>query len=309
MNEPMLTSWRTLGIAVVALVASLPASAQAPSGSSDFVRSEFTVYSGDFNGDHFIDILVKAKRKIALIALDDLSIPVPIPAPVKSFAILSDGNGVYSMVTTVTSAMLNSSVWQANTHDLRFGDILGNGSGGAIVEARNPGDPSFSVAVSGGSPQLVQTLTLSALGFDLAASGITSELSDRNGDGRTDLTIRRNGLVLQVLFANTNGVFVADQEATLRAVWLGFKSQLDNGDAASALAYISTDRAPFYSEIFQAFGSSRLRTLSATWTDVKAIALKPTYASFSIVDTFNGQRSVHILVFEKDGDHWVLTTL
>jgi hypothetical protein len=308
MRAPI-ASWRRLGATVMALGASVCAMAQSPSGSTAFVRSGFTVFSGDVNGDGYTDILVKAKRQVVIIPIDDLSIPIAIPTPVKSFVIVSDGNGHYSLSTNPNSAILNASVWQAGTYDLRLGDILGNGAGGAIIEARNAGSPSFSVAISSGLPQLIQTLTADTLGFDLSASGVTSELSDRNGDGRTDLTIRRGAIVLQVLYANASGLFIADQEATLRAVWLGFKSHLDTGDASSALAYISPASAPYYSEIFQAFGGDRLRTLSATWTDVKAIALRPKYATFSIVDTFNGVRSVHIIVFEKDGDHWVLTSL
>jgi hypothetical protein len=293
--------------AAIGLLASIPVPAQSP--SNDFARSGFAVYSGDFNSDGYIDILAKAKTRIVMIPLDDLVVPVPIASPVVSFVILSDSGGSYTVSTNVSSTMLTSSVWRADTHDLRIGDLLGNGFGGAVIEARNPGEPSFSVGVAEGVPRLIQVLTAAALGFDLGASGITSELGDLNGDGRTDLTIRRSGLVLQVLHANASGEFVANQEATLRAVWLGFKSHLDSGNPTAALAYISPERGAFYSGIFQALGAERLRTLSATWTDVRAISLRPNYAAFSIVDTFNGQRSVHILVFEKDGERWVLTTL
>jgi len=226
-------------------VLAIPSLGFAQTPSDIFGRAEYDIRSGDVNSDGYIDILANARMKFAMIGLDDLTIPIRVPSTVATFAIISDSTGNYSLTTDVSAALLANPAWRLGTHDLRFGDILGNGAGGAIIEARNAGDPSFSVsATPAGVPQLLQRLDASSIGSDLAAAGTTSFLSDRNADGRADLTIERNGFITSVLYADSNGVFTANREGTVRAVWLGFKGFLDSGNTSSALGYIAADRVP-----------------------------------------------------------------
>jgi hypothetical protein len=298
---------RALTGACVVLAVPVVGFAQAP--ADIFGRAEYVVRSGDVNGDGYIDIVAKARQRIAMIALDDLSFPIPIPSTVASFAIISDSTGNYSLTTSVTAALLANSAWRLGTHDLRYGDILGNGAGGAIIEARNAGDPSFSVsATPAGVPQLLQKLNDSSIGYDLAATGTTSYLSDRSGDGRADLTIERNGFIAAVLYADSNGVFTYNREGTVRAVWLGFKGFLDAGNSASALGYIAADSVPVYTDILQQLGG-HVRDIGASWSDIRLISMSDRFASFSIVDTAESRRTIHVLVFIRENGRWYVSTL
>jgi hypothetical protein len=298
---------RALTGGLVVIAAPVAGFAQAP--PNIFSRADYEVRSGDVNGDGRIDILARARQKFAMIALDDLMIPIPIRSPVSTFAIMSDSSGNYSLTTDVSAALLANPAWRPGTHDLRYGDILGNGAGGAIIEARNAGDPSFSVnATPGGIPRLLQTLNGSSIGFDLAAAGTTSSLSDRNGDGRTDLTIERNGFIASVLHADSNGLFSYSAEGTVRAVWLGFKGFLDAGNTASALGYIAADSAPMYTDILQQLGT-HVREIGASWGDIRLISMSEKFASFSIADTAESRRTIHVLVFIRENGRWYVSTL
>jgi hypothetical protein len=291
------------------VVLAIPAVGLAQAPTNIFERAEYEVRSGDVNGDGYIDILAQARKKFTMIGLDDISIPILIPSSVATFVIMSDASGNYSLTTSVSATLLANSNWRLGTHDLRYGDILGNGAGGAIIEARNAGDPSFSVsATAAGLPQLLQKLSASSIGYDLAATGTTSFLSDRSGDGRADLTIERSGFIASVLYADSNGTFTYNREGTVRAVWLGFKGFLDSGNTVSALGYIAADSVPMYTDILQQLGS-HVRDIGASWGDLRLISLSDKFASFSIVDTAESRRTIHVLVFIRENGRWYVSTL
>lgn len=294
---------------VFALASSAVASSQVPPRYVDALRrGNYEIFSGDVNSDGHVDILAKARPTIVPISLDDLIVPIPIfPSP--TFAILSDASGSYSLIVNPSPSIRNSSVWQANTHDLAYGDVLGNGAGGMVIHARSANGVSFTIgtSVSNGQPQLIQHLSPASLGVDLGVTGTTIALGDTNNDGRADLVVRVNGLISNVFVADSDGTFdkPPDAKASAIAAWHAFRVSLDAGEANSALQFISAPVRPQYAAAFSVL-ANRITTMTQNWSALDAVSVRPDYAVFTLTQTYSGQTRLHFVTFSLEGDRWMI---
>jgi hypothetical protein len=271
------------------------------------VRAKYTVYSGDYNSDGHIDILAKATPAVIPIALDDLNVPIVFfPSP--TFVLLSSGS-TYTLDYNPSSALKNSAVWQLNTHDLSFGDLLGNGAGAMLIRSKSTGGTSFTVSTSpsDGKPQFVQAIGANDLGLDLGTSGVSVQLKDTNRDGRADLIVRTNGLIAAVFVADAGGAFQrpTDSAGSITASWRALCAALDAGDPTSALSFISTYSGPKYSSAFANLGSD-LAGLTQYWSDIQAVTVSTRYATYLLTQNLDGQERGYLITFVNENGRWVV---
>jgi hypothetical protein len=298
--------------ACLVMLAAIPvlARAQVNSPATALERAGYQVFSGHFNGDSYIDILVRAKPKIVPIAIDDLAVPIAIFAS-PTFALLSDGAGSYSLVVRPSASITSSSVWQANTHSVAYADFLGNGVTGIMIRSVVAGGVSFTVTSSPSAvqPSLLQKISSSDLGLDLGASGRTVEFRDANRDGRSDLVVRTNGLITDTFLADSNGLFVrATGNSSIEAAWYGLRASLDANDRASALNFISSDKQSQYSALFQAIGSE-LPNLTQRWSSIAGASVDSRFANYIVTQTINGTATDYMITFVFENDRWVISEL
>ncbi|MDZ4077077.1 FG-GAP-like repeat-containing protein [Hydrocarboniphaga sp.] len=168
----------------------------------------YEVYSGDYNGDGYPDLLLRAKHQFVLV---DYEVPFPVLLRWRqSFMVLSNPDGTYSIVLSPSAAVLSSSVWQPDTHDLIFGDTDGDGSLELLLRshAANGVNVIITTSPTDGTPQLRQRVNAADIGIDMGGAGLDADLLDTNGDGRADLLVgTRYGLVLQISEASSSGAF------------------------------------------------------------------------------------------------------
>lgn len=139
---------------------------------------------------------------------------------------------------------INHPAWQAASHDLVFGDVMGTGNNALLLRARTGGAPSFMIVTSAanGTPVLLQQLSTSSLGVDISGPPTAVSLRDTNRDGRADLVVSADGLITAVLVADANGMFasVDDDRDKVMVAWRAFWAALDDGDIQSAQRLISS---------------------------------------------------------------------
>lgn len=302
--------WATAIASMLALSSAAISHAQVipPQYANALQLTEYVVLTANYNGDAYPDVLVKAVPKIVGISLDDLFIPIPLKTSSPTFALLSDSNGSYSLMANPPAALVNSPLWQAGSHDLVYGDVIGNGSNALLLRARNSGGPSFVIVTSpSGVPQLLQYLTASTIGTDLSGSAVSVSLLDSNRDGRADLLIRTNGVITGVLTAASNGLFAAPASSQDRILlaWRAFCIALDTGDMTSAARYISESSQQKYMPALTGLGQA-VRTVSSTWSEPKAVTIDADYAVYLVVETVNGNPAVHLALFARSGSDWLL---
>jgi hypothetical protein len=301
--------WR-LALLCGGCLAAANASAQAVTPANALQAGNYTIYSGDFNGDGRTDILAKAKPRIAMIALDDLSVPLAIFAS-PTFALLSSGSS-FTLVNKPESNVVNSGVWQANTHTIAFGNFLGNGITSMMIRAQVPNGDSFTITTPAGviQPTLLQRISSTDLGLDLGASGRSVEFSDANRDGRQDLVVRTSGRITDVFVADENGQFVRapGNPGSIVAAWNGLRASLDASDPASALGFFSTESRNRYDAVFQRLGS-QLPNLSPRWSGLEQIRVSSLEATYSIKQTFEGVTTDYLVQFVYQDGRWVLLEL
>ncbi|HEU5133719.1 MAG TPA: hypothetical protein VFU13_01125 [Steroidobacteraceae bacterium] len=297
--------------ALLLMALTLPAHAQSNSPATGLQRAQYQVFSGDYNGDGFKDILAKAKPKVIPIALDDLAIPIVIYAS-PTFVLMSNNGAPYSLVTKPASSIVNSSVWLASTHAVDFGDFLGNGVTSMMIRSIVPNGDSFTVTTSASviQPSLLQRISSSDLGIDLGAVGRTTEFRDSNRDGRADLVVRTNGRITDVFIADTNGQFArATGNGSIEASWFAFRASLDANDPASALNFISITRRSKYSAAFQAIGT-QLPNLTQRWSSFAAVRIVSSrFANYLITQTINGVATDYMITFVWENGRWVVAEL
>lgn len=305
-----LSRWRIFIVAAACVLVAAAVRSQSipPQYLFALQRSQYEVLSGDVNLDGYPDVLAKARKRFVMI---DFDIPIPIPLKPYSptFALLSDSGGTYTLVANPGQSLIGSSVWQPASHDLVFGDVLGTGNNAMLLRARTAGVPSFVIATSSstGAPVLLQRLSASNLGVEIGGSAHSVSLIDTNRDGRADLVLRTNGLIETVFAADDSGLFAApsnDQDRVLMA-WRAFCTALDSGDIASAQQFVLSSSRPRYVEALTAMGST-VTTLSSTLSEPREISTDASFAEYAVTQTYAGSAQVHLVVFRRSGNSWLL---
>lgn len=270
--------------------------------------ANYQLYSGDVNSDGYPDLLAKSKPKLIPIAVDDITIVIPKRAS-PTFVLLSSG-GSYSLVINPANSIKDSSVWQLDSFTIVLGDILGDGSGSALIRASVPGGTSFTVATSmtDGNPQLVQVISSAELGVDLGGPGKDVKFSDANDDGRSDLIVRTNGLITDVFVSDASGRFTRQPgaEGSIAVAWNAFRASLKANEISSAINFFASDVRDEYQGVMQALSDS-LSDLPEQWAPLLAVAVSNEYGIYLLDQVADGTTRSHLIVFERQGGRWVLS--
>ena len=270
-------------------------------------RADYRVLMGDVNGDGILDILAKAKLNVTFVDIDML-VPIVLKPASPTFVLLSSG-GTYSITTSPSAALVNHSAWQANSHDLVFGDVLGSGNNAMLLRGRAAGAPSFVVVTSSstGAPMLLQQLSIGNLGIDISGSTHSVSLVDTNRDGRADLVLRTNGTIDTVFAANADGLFAApqDEEDRVMMAWRAFCAALDAGDLASAQQFISPVTRAKYIAGLTNLGPA-VATFTSTLGQPREVSTGGNFAEYALTQTYNGATYLHVIVFRKSNNRWQL---
>lgn len=270
-------------------------------------RARYLVSTGDVNGDGTLDVLVKARVNITFVDLDVL-VPIVIKPASPTFVLLSSG-GTYTLTKNPDAALVNHSAWQASSHDLVFGDVLGTGNNAMLLRGRAIGAPNFVIVTSSstGEPVLLQHLSAANLGVDISGSTHSVSLVDTNRDGRADLVLRANGTIDTVFAATADGLFAAPQDEKDRVMmaWRAFCAALDAGDLASAQQFISPVTRAKYMTGLTNLGAA-VTTFTATLAQPREVSTTANFAEYAITQTYNGSTDLHLIVFRKSDNRWRL---
>lgn len=265
-------------------------------------QAGYTAYSGDLEHDGDIDVLVKAKSRIALIDFDPI-IPVVLKPSSPTFLLRASGS-VYSLEINPPTNIVRDSLWAAGAFDLMFGDVTGTGARTLLLRSRAADATSFLItpSLSTGQPQLLQTLTPAVLGVDLG--GTTSEvtLQDKDSDGQTDLVVRSNGVVVAVLIARDDGTFAKEtsSEGQPLMAWRIFCASLDDGNLDAALSYISTPSRGQYQTALVNLGTA-ITGLTSNWVGIKTVEVASSYAIFNVTQNLGENLQYQIVMVKEDG--------
>lgn len=116
--------------------------------------SEFTVLSADINDDGYPDLLLIPKTRYAVIAWE-IAITIPIKPVIPAFAILSNPDGTYYLVSEPDDTTVDDPDWEAGDYEMVFGDFSGDGEEDVFIQALTAGNASFLVSTTGTGGALV----------------------------------------------------------------------------------------------------------------------------------------------------------
>ncbi|MFC4313123.1 hypothetical protein ACFPN2_28855 [Steroidobacter flavus] len=302
--------WTALGgfiAAVLVPVGGAQAQTIPPQYQYALQRAEYLVSSGDVNGDGTLDVLVKARVSITFVDID-LLVPIVLKPASPTFVLLSSG-GTYTLSANPDATLINHPAWQASSHDLVFGDVLGTGNNAMLLRGRANGSPNFVIVTSSstGAPVLSQQLSAANLGVDISGSTHSVSLVDTNRDGRADLVLRTNGTIDTVFAASADGLFAApqDEEDRVMMAWRAFCAALDAGDLASAQQFISPVTQARYMTGLTNLGPA-VTTFTSTLAQPREVSTTATFAEYAITQTYNGSTYLHLIVFRKSSNRWQL---
>ncbi len=307
---------RNTGISIGIIISAIFLSISAV-WAEDLQSARYEVLVGYFNSDGKLDILLRGQDLFVPIGLDEVLIPIIVKPKFDTVVITSFSDGTYAIDDTAQQTAIDQTQWQEGDYQLLYGNFSGDGSDELFLRSTAPGNPSFIFSGTGGQtkPALTQQFLPETFGLDFGAPGVDVQLSDRNSDGRTDITVTQGDMILAVLLASSGGTFspvgdkTEDLDATIGAIWSGFGLRLDNGEANKAMEYFSVARQADYERIFVVLGDG-IRDLTANWSQAVPLIVEKDYAEYAVTQTINGQTRMHIIGFIRDSDgQWMIDQL
>jgi hypothetical protein len=304
--------WITLALSpALALLLSTAAQAFPSQYANVLQKAQYTIRIGDYNSDGHLDLLLIPKRQFVIIDFDPPFPVIPKPAS-PPFVLLSSGSS-YTLTANPSSAVLTSSVWQASSYALTFGDTLGTGSVNLLLQGPASGNPSFLIATSSsdGQPTLLENLSVSSIGVDLSAATTVSSLQDVNWDGRADLVVYTNGKLNTALIAAADGTFAPPPQSSggsALSAWRAFCAAITLGDAPSATNMLSGDALSVFTDALSALGQqSSMTTVTQQWSEPIAIISAPDFATFAVTQPEEGGvLKMHLVTLILESNRWVV---
>lgn len=141
----------------------------------DWVRSDSTAFTGDFDGDGRADVLLQSKQSGGVQAL-----------------LLTDATSELNQVAQKIPANYMGVDWSAAAHQLVIGDFNGDGRSDVLLQAVNSNDINLIVSANaqGQLDTTGQGWMQGYLGRDWSANDVQLYTGDFNGDGKTDLLLQ-----------------------------------------------------------------------------------------------------------------------
>lgn len=174
----------------------------------DWSTENYTAYASNLTSSAGDELLLLGKREIFLIQSDtDIITPILIPKTVQNAIVSWDANGV---------ASYNSIDLDVDPSDFNvlFADFDGDGDNEIFLQSKRAGGSSYVIA---GDGTLTQTLVNGYQGLDWS-TGSTIEMTDLNGDGRTDMRVTDQYGNVYLVFATASGSFT-DTPISLNEAW------------------------------------------------------------------------------------------
>ncbi|MEE9494234.1 MAG: hypothetical protein V3W04_12730 [Gammaproteobacteria bacterium] len=280
-------------------------------------NAQYEVLTGQFNNDNITDILLRSKDTLVMIALDDLSIPIPIKSKFQATVIVSFPDGSYAIDTSAQVAAINQTAWVAEGFELQEADFNADNKSELFLRATRPGMPSFILAsnTGQGSPFIKQLLTPSQFGLDFGVEGTTIDLRDENNDNRMDIVVKQNDIVAAVLIANEDGTFSAlgdkqdDSDRTIAILWGGFCRALEATDVQKSSNYFSVATRDHYKNILSQLGDS-IGVMTANWGTATPIIIEKDHAEYAITQTYQNKTRMHLIGFSRgENGQWLIENL
>lgn len=301
-------SQKTILTSVLVLLAVHSPSSYADQKESSLIEANYTVYSGDINGDGTDDLLLEAKRLFAVASIDPIVI-LRIASASPSFFLQSKGSS-YQLIIDRNALSSDSPKWTPNNFEILHGDVNGDGIQELLLRSLN-NDNSFVIRVSEltGAPVISQVLTKEGVGGVI--SGINKEvlLTDVNNDGRFDIVVYFNDTITDIFLATSNGVFALPktEEDDVIKSWLGFCFSLASGNINSAASFIHPEMRQRYSEALHSIGDG-VSDIPQYWSELELIRINDEIAEYVVTQDFNGERIMHMITFRfnANSNRWQL---
>jgi YD repeat-containing protein len=174
------------GAAAVVFLAN-PGSAVAGPFDAAMGKTRYVAKSGDVNNDGQNDVLMLAVPQTVMIPVDDdLSVPISLPVPSPTFALVSTGFGTYTLVTNPDAEMMGSSAWGAANQSIVYAGPNGPYAASVTITAATAQQASFviSMAADTGLLQITST-TAPTSGWAARMAGVERYAYDALGRLRT----------------------------------------------------------------------------------------------------------------------------
>ncbi len=158
-------------------------------------------YSGDYNGDGRIDIILKAVPQMNIVYMGAYAIPFEFE--IESIVFLNQTDGSYQALFSADKHII-SGLALTTRHQAFYVDLNGDNRLDLALQGLTASDASV-YTYGGDAANDVMHITEQQLGIAPHAGSVLWIFSDLNGDGSQDLELRSGGTTQAIAYGGTEG--------------------------------------------------------------------------------------------------------